>query len=381
MIITGETTVMETIFFYTNFMSYNMTVGITRKVYAQIEAFRELGFEVYYSGYLEDGVAVFDNKDKVVYFKKYPVGNKKIQHILRRNMLMNACIDYLKHNKHKFCFSYVRYHFFDRKYIQLLNALKENSDKVIIEAHSAPKFSKKLSPMLYVAWKDSIWNKQAAGCVDLVASMSDEDKLWGIDTIKISNGISVNDIRRHNYKGSKEDLNIIAVSFESAVHGYDRIIRGIKQYYGEKNIYFHIVGTVMNSTVRLIDELDLKSHCVLYGPLSGAELDDAYDNANIAAGCLANHRIGSFYGSALKTKEYIAKGIPFFYGWNEKVLENFPYAKHIELCEEPINMNEIIEFYTSLEKESLSEKMRNCLAYEDTWKYQMSVVTEAVKNI
>ena len=373
---------MKTIFFYTNIRTYDFTLGITRKVYAEIESFRKNGYAVYYSGYLQDGVAVFDNEDNVVCSKYYMFKNGSINHFLRRPMLINLCIEFLSKYHDNFDFSYARYHFFDRKYLQLLKALKEKSNKVVIEAHSTPKFPKGLSIMRYVGWKDSIWNKYASKYVDLVASMSNEDVLWGINTIKISNGIDVNSIKIHNYQGDPDAINLIAVSFEAPVHGYDRVLKGIWNYYrngGKRKIYFHIVGTTLSSTDSLINTLGLKDLCIKYGPKAGKELDEIYDKANIGIGCLANHRIGSTFGSALKTKEYIAKGIPFIYGWKEIVLEGFSYALNYELCEDPIDINSLIAFYDSLDKENLAVNIRSHLSYKDTWDYQIGKVINAVK--
>jgi hypothetical protein len=372
------------IFFYANFRTYDLTLGITRKVYAEINAFRKQGYEVYYSGYLSDGVAIFNNNDEIVLKKKYLFKCEAINHILRRSMLMGLCVKYLSKNDEIFNFSYARYHFFDYKYIKLLKTLKQHSKKVIIEAHSSPKFSKKISIMSYIAWKDSKWNKKAKQYVDLVASMSDEEKLWGIDTVKISNGIDVNSIKIHNYSGDMNDLNLIAVSFEGQVHGYDRVIKGIYNYYkngGTRKIIFHIVGTTLASTDALISKLKLEKYCIKYGPKSGKDLDDIYDKANLAVGCLANHRIGSYFGSALKTKEYIAKGIPFIYGWKEKVLDDFQYGLQFELCEEPIDFFRVIEFYDNLPKLNLAENIRSCLNYTDTWDYQIGLVLDAYSKL
>lgn len=375
---------MRTIFFYTNIRTYDFTLGITRKVYAEIESFRKNGYAVYYSGYLQDGVAVFDNDDNVVWSKSYMFKNGSINHFLRRPMLMNLCIEFLSKYNDNFDFSYARYHFFDRKYLQLLKALKNKSNKVVIEAHSTPKFPKGLSIMRYVGWKDSIWNKYASKYVDLVASMSNEDVLWGINTIKMSNGIDVNSIKIHNYQGDPDAINLIAVSFEAPVHGYDRVLKGIWNYYkngGKRKIYFHIVGTTLSSTDSLINTLGLKDLCIKYGPKVGKELDDIYDKANIGIGCLANHRIGSTFGSALKTKEYIAKGVPFIYGWKESVLEDFRYALNYDLCEDPIDINRMIAFYDGLDKKNLANNIRNHLSYKDTWDYQISKVIDAIKML
>lgn len=375
---------MNDIFFYANIRTKDFTLGITRKVFLEIEAFRKQGFIVTYSGYLPDGVAIFDNNNNVILKKEYPIKNEVLSHLIRRTLLMNLCIEFLKRHGIRYKFSYVRYHFFDKTYVRLLAALKTVSDKVIIEAHSTPKFEKGLNPMAYIGWKDARWNKYAKRYVDLVASMSDEDNLWGIETVKISNGIDINSIKIHEYKGEQLELNLIAVSFEGAVHGYDRVLKGIYNYYqsgGNRTIKFHIVGTTMKSTDFLIEKLDLQKCCIKYGPKAGKTLEEIYDIANMGVGCLANHRIGSFYGSALKTKEYIAKGIPFIYGWKEKVLENFEYAKCYELNEEPIDMNSVIRFYDSLDKKNLPQKIRSCLGVEDTWEFQMRKVIDTITNM
>lgn len=367
------------IFFYANFHTYDLTRGITRKVYSQISAFRQLGYNVTYCGYLKDGVGIYDNEDNLVLFVKYPVRSSKIQHVIRKGLLIKACIKFIKRTQAKFTFAYARYHYFDRKYIKLLKILKANANCVIIEAHSTPKFTKKLSLMRIVGWIDSVWNKKAKKYVDKIASMSDEDRLWGIQTFKIANGIDIETIKLHEYSGDPTAINFISVAFERDVHGYDRLINGIYQYYtngGTRDMYFHIVGTCLPSTMKLIEKCGLQDRCRFYGPLAGEELDNAYIHANLGVGCLANHRIGSFYGSALKTKEYIAKGIPFIYGWAEKKLESFPYALKFELCEEPIDMEQVIAFYDGLDKENLAERIRACLDEKDTWLYQMKVVAE-----
>lgn len=77
---------IEYIFFYANFRTYDFTLGITRKVFSEIASFRKIGYKVYYSGYLKDGVAIFDNESNIVLKKKYPFKNESLIHIIRRPM-------------------------------------------------------------------------------------------------------------------------------------------------------------------------------------------------------------------------------------------------------------------------------------------------------
>ena len=375
---------MKRLFFYANFRTYDMTLGITRKVYLEIKAFQKLGYDVTYSGYTKTGVAIFDNSHNVIIEEKYRLSSPKIQHAIRRWKLMWLCTSFVKRTDVYFDLSYIRYHFFDRTFLKMLKSLKESSRKVVMEAHSTPKFTNNLSVMNLVGRVDSKYGKYAHKYIDLIASMSGEENMWGVNTIQITNAIDFDNITPHTYKGSKEDISFISVSYERDVHGYDRLIRGIYEYKkrgGNRNIYFHMVGSTLQSSIALIKKLNLEDVCRIHGPLYGEKLDEIYDMSNVGVGCLANHRIGSFYGSALKTKEYIAKGIPFIYGWKEAVLENFEYGLEFELCEDPIDIEKVISFYDNLDKTDLVSKIRGKLGKEDKWDFQMEKVINAVANI
>ena len=75
-------------------------------MFAQVDAFRSLGYEVTYSGYLNDGVGIFNDKEELVAFKKYPIKNEKIRHIIRRGLLMSLCREYIESSKEKYDLSY-----------------------------------------------------------------------------------------------------------------------------------------------------------------------------------------------------------------------------------------------------------------------------------
>lgn len=375
---------MKKIFFYTNVRTYDFTLGITRKIYAEINAFRELGYNVTYSGYLEDGVAIFNNDNQIVLRKKYKFKNDLLNHALRRGLIMNLCLDYIKTTNCHYDFSYVRYHYYDSLFVKLLKTLKKMSDTLVIEAHSAPKFEKSLSFKTYYALKDYLWNTKAKRYVDLVAAMTNDDILWGIKTVKITNGIDLDAIRIHNYKGKRDVINLISASFAGPEHGYDRVIKGIYLYYkngGKRDVHFHMVGTIMASTEELIKKLYLSEHCHFYGQKTLDELQDIYDYTNIGVAHLANHRRGTNFVSTLKTKEYIAKGLPIVYACDESVLIDFPYALKFELNDEPLDMQRIIEFYDQLPLENLPLIIRGHLNKKDTWLYQMETVVKAVKEI
>ena len=79
------------IFFYANTDIYDKSRGVSKKVINQIRAFRKLNHEIFYTSYIENGIQILNNEDKVVWEKKYTY-NKKIFYYLRRDLLIqNVC--------------------------------------------------------------------------------------------------------------------------------------------------------------------------------------------------------------------------------------------------------------------------------------------------
>lgn len=367
---------MKKMFFYANFRVYDETVGITQKVKKQIEAFQELGYDVIYSGYLEDGVAIFDSTGNILVKKKFFFKNGKINHILRRYMLLLLCKDYFLKNDVELEFSYLRYHFFDSFYINLLKVLKKKSKKVIMEAHSYPVFVKKdrFNPIKIL---DEMYSKKAHKYCDYIASMTNLKTICEIPTYEIENTLNIDDFKIKEYKRVENKFIFINVAFENITHGLDRLIKGISNYY--KTIYkttsidieLLLIGEYSNSTKKLVEDLSLSEKVKFLGKMKRNEIDTYIDEAHFAVGSMGNHRANSYYGSALKTKEYIARGIPFVYGWEERILINFPFAYKVPLNEEPVDIKKILEFYRKIENKDLAIKMRKFLEENNrSWQQQ-----------
>jgi glycosyltransferase involved in cell wall biosynthesis len=375
---------MQNIFFYTNAKVYDLTAGITKKVNSQIKAFEKLGYNVVYSGYIEDGVAIFNSDGSIITKKTYPIKSSRIQRIIRRKLLITFCTDYLKKKKESFKLIYARYHFFDSSYLKMLKCAKKVGEYVVIEAHSYPSYEKGLSIMTPVYLTDWLWSKGAYRYIDFVAAMNNMKEIWKRPTVKISNAVDIDAIPVHNpsvIRKSENEIHLVSVAFESKVHGLDRIIKGInnyKQMGGEWDFVVHFVGTHLESTKSLAKFSPYNESFIFYQPLSGKELDEVYNKADIGIGSIANHRVGSYFGSALKTIEYLAKGIPFIYGWREEIIgDDFLYATRVELNEEPINMNTIVKLYKETRKEKdLQQRVRSHLGNDQSWEGQMKKVID-----
>ena len=103
---------MKRIFFYSNHREYDNALGITHKVHGEINAFRDLGYEVIYSAYTENGAAVFDNNGNVLYECKHALDSNALNRITRRGLLLKCCSRFLKQDKTRYDIGYLRFHFF-----------------------------------------------------------------------------------------------------------------------------------------------------------------------------------------------------------------------------------------------------------------------------
>lgn len=364
---------MKKLFFYANFRTYDEKVGITRKVREQIQAFRKLGYEVFYSGYLKNGVAIFNNKDEIIEEKKYLFKNEILNHIFRRYLLLILCFNFISRTKINFTVSYLRYHFFDMFYIKLLKELNRKKTQVIIEAHSYPVFTKNnYFNIFYIL--DKFYSRKVYKYCDLIAAMNNYKKIWGISTYEIENTLNIEKYSLKNYKKLQDKFILINVAFENKTHGLDRIINGLDTYYKnnpEIMIEIILIGEYSKKTINLVKKLDLLKYVHFVGKKTKEEIDEYMNKAHFAIGSLGNHRANSFYGSALKTKEYMARGIPFVYGWNEKILKDFPFALKVPLNEEKINLEEVLKFYRKIDNEKLPQDIREYLLKNNcSWEEQ-----------
>jgi len=204
--------------------------------------------------------------------------------------------------------------------------------------------------------------------------------------IMINNGLDLNSIKIKKAKNNKKSINIISVANNSKWHGYDRIIKGLYEYYKnnpEKEVFYHCVGegSELENLKILTKELNLEKYVIFHGTKTGEELDEIVNKSDIAIGSLGMHRIDLKYASTLKLREYCARGIPFIYAYNDFDFNNFKYSMKIDSNEKPVNINEVIEFYNSIKNEHYIEEMRQYAEDNLTWDAKMKPVIEKINEL
>jgi len=267
-----------------------------------------------------------------------------------------------------FDFIYIRRLFpINYSFIKLLKLIKKKNVKckIIYEIPTYPydQEHKTISSKV-VLFIDKIFRVKLKKYIDRIVTVSNDDIIFGIPTIKIRNGIRCGDIQIRTPEISDENLHLILVAQFSTWHGYDRIIRGLNDFYKEKEIakkvYAHFVGNgpEMDHYNILVKQYNLSGYVIFYGPLFGEKLTEVFKKTDIAVCSLGCHRKGIYLTSELKSREYLARGMPMVSSTKIDILPlDFKFCLYVPEDDSPVNIQLIIDYYQNLIKEQTVYEM------------------------
>lgn len=337
-----------------------MPDGVAKKILAHIDVFNNK-YDVTAAFYAKKGIAIYKNGrfDYIDY-----------SNIHRRYQLYQVVEKLCA--SHKYDFVYIRYPRSDRKFLQLLNEMKRTTGKIVTEIPTYPYNLEKPDgnyiKEMFLRLNDKVYRRKLYRYIDRIVTYSADDKIWNIDTIRTSNGISYekNKIRKPN---AHNGINLISVSHFYDCHGCDRVIKGLYQYYksgGKRDIVFYIVGIgdILEKYRDLVKELKMEDHVLFCGFCAGSELEGLYNTADIGINSLAIHRLGLTTESTLKVREYAAKGLPIVSSYKVDVFNGSDsrYVLEVTPDDTPIDIEKLISFHDEIYNEdahAVSETIRN----------------------
>lgn len=234
--------------------------------------------------------------------------------------------------------------------------------------------------------KDRKYRKHLIEYVDRISDLSGTDEIFGIPTIQFSNGINMARIKPKKTAQSMSEVHLMCVAYYGDWHGMDRMIKGLHRYYedgGTRKIVLHLAGAgdTLSTLKNLTGKYGLGEHVVFPGIVSGKELDDLYDGCSFAVGALGFHRYGDVVAASLKTREYLAKGIPFIYEGEVDVFQKEPldYCWKVPYDDSPIDIEAFLAFhdeqYQRISKDDMVEMIR---AYAERHVSMRSAMSEVV---
>jgi len=368
-------------------------IGVLKKIYSIQNVFKKAGYDIavlHLNGALtielkspDEWATTFQIPESVTGFglmRKYD-RRKEILSILSGNV-----IDRYKPN-----ITILRFATADLLLIRTLKKLKHRGIRIVLDIPTYP-YDKELGKGYYSFLKlfvDKFYRRMLKKYVDFVYSPSDEPRIFGMENIQVTNGIDCSSISIKKPRKCDDDIHFISVANVSFWHGYDRIIRGMYEYYQgnpSRTVYYHCVGEgeALSVLKQLTNDLGLTRYIVFHGAKTGEELDKIFDESDVAIGSLGNHRKGLNSDSALKNREYCARGIPFVIASSDQDFpESFPYILKIPSDDSLVDINKIIEWYEELTQShpNYSTEMRKYTEEHLSWDAKMRPVIEKIKEI
>lgn len=381
---------MTKVLYYTKINFANQgNSGIIKKVFSQVKAFNQLG--------LECDLFYFQNNECVL---QYANGERKVWHFdttwQRIRFQYFGYLNQIDFGQYKA--TYIRHFFLHPLALMMLKRWKKQSPnlKVMMEIASYPyhKQARKDSFKEQLTYKlDAMLTPQLKKNVDKILTFSPFEQIFGIPTLRTSNGIDTDDtkiVARPQY--DHKQLNILGLANVQHWHGFDRVIAGLADYYSHKSatsptVIFNIVGKgdeIPKLQQMVANTPILKEYVVFHGAKYGDELERFFDKTHIAVSSLGMHRIGVANGetSNLKVREYCAKGIPFINGYLDRdIPADFEYVFQVPADETAVPINEVIDFYQKLylKEHNYPQLLHDFAVNNLTWKAKLAAVAAYLK--
>ena len=276
------------------FHGFDPNNGISKKVSYQVDALRTCGMEVHLC-YMDESSSkkrIVDNTVIADY------GNSTISKILKRTEFasivkyaINSHIDFVyirsNHNANPFT-------------IKMVKRMKQAGMKVVMEIPTYPYDTEyHAQGMDNLIFLDKVFRHSLARHLDAIITFSDDERIFGQRTIRISNGI---DFRNVKVKTAENDtnkaLNLIGVAEIHGWHGFDRVVKGLAVYYAQKPAYivrFHVIGYFYSAEgekefKKMVSDLQMDEYVILHGKKHGEELDRIFDSCDFGIGSLGRHQ-------------------------------------------------------------------------------------------
>lgn len=323
------------------------STGITNKIKGQIKAFKTYGFAVNYT-YIADGGVYYHKDNQDLFLGK--VGK------LRKLAANYYLYKILKEEEYQFVYN--RYGLMDLYYFKLLKSLQKSGSRIIIEIPTYPYDDERLPGvkwwLLYSL--DKILRNRVSPYVDRIATYSHDEKIFGIPTVEVKNGIDFDMVTVRMPEEGGDVIHMLAVAGFTKAHGYDRMLVGLGKYYqngGTRKVVFHLVGAgePENQYRNIVQKYRIEEHCVFHGVKRGQELDQVYNYCDLGVESLGDFRNGIKISSSLKSREYVAKGLPFITACKSDIFEDEEYILQIPADESPVNISDVVNFYDRLYNE------------------------------
>ena len=243
---------------------------------------------------------------------------------------------------------YIRKVYEDNSFIKYLKAIKKENPKIriIYEIPTYPEKTavKNLSNYFFQKKEDHA-KRKLKKYVNKIVTFYDQDEIYGIPCIKLINGYDFSKVELP-FRERANTVKLLSVAINAQWHGYERLIKGIEDYYangGTEQIVYHVVGTPLREYGESND------HVILHGPLFGDELKALYNECLVGIDVLGGHRKDYPVSSSLKSREYAAYGLPMVTSSPIDYLpKDYPYQFIVPYDDSHVDIKALLKWYHSI---------------------------------
>lgn len=363
------------------FHGFDPNNGISKKISYQVDALKACNMDVHLC-YMDESTTKKRMVDDTI-IADYGTG---MMSKIKKRTEFSSIVRFAVNNKIEFV--YIRSNHNANPFtIHMVKQMKAAGMRVVMEIPTYPYDPEyKAQGMSKQILQDKLFRRHFAHLLDAIITFSDYTQIFGQRTIRISNGIDFDHV---NIKTTQNDttksLNLIGVAEIHKWHGFDRVVKGLAEYYSKPQDYivkFHVIGYFYSAGgeaefKQLIVDNRMEEYVILYGKKHGEELDDLFNKCDFGIGSLGRHRAGIQIIKTLKNREYAARGIPFTYSETDSDFDDKPYVLKMPADETPIDIQEIIHFHQqlSLSASEIRDSIKNL-----SWEHQMRhVIKETYK--
>lgn len=348
--------------YLTTWNTNDASSGVCKKIKTQIEILENNGIEMT----LLDANSIQIVKNNLLMEELYALFGKNNLNLYR---LFDLVIKMLSHKEYDFI--YIRRPLLDSQSVDFYNNIKNKYPftKLLFEIPTYPYDKEIHLSQKIMLLNDKKTRKHQKEFTDRIVTYSDDKEIFGVKTINISNGI---DYSRYKLRNpiSHDGINVIAIALFERWHGYDRFLYGMLNHIDivkSKNIHLYLAGKgrILSKYKSFVAKHKMEEYVHFLGEIHGEELNALYDRADIALDCMGRHRVGVYYNSSLKGKEYCAYGVPIVSGITTELdyKKDFQYYLRVPADNTIVNMNDIVAFYNkcyqNYSPQEIAKEIRN----------------------
>ncbi|RDY31716.1 glycosyltransferase family 1 protein [Lachnotalea glycerini] len=380
---------MKKKFIYITFLNEDIRPGYKIKIHSQCKGVSQLGLKSYLFIVKEYGMALYEIGEDEVKIKEYRMNRprkKQDRNISDEFYLFRFFIQKVKEAIQEINPDVVyirRIVPITPMLISFIKWIRNQDVKVIYEYPTFPwreEMKRNKQYLFYIL--DVLFYKSLIDKLDAIAYIGNyegkKDKY-----VKINNGVDVSGFKLHQ-KRNIDDIGLIAVAHVGFYHGYDRVIEGLKLYYDTKpmrKVIFHIVGPIDKrlGLEKMVNERGLNDVVIFYGYREMEDIDKIFEVSDIGIDCLGLFRRDINSASSLKSREYLARGIPYLTcGETDFDAHNLDFIFYEEAVEKSVDIGRLVKGYDNMK--STEEDIRTFAINNLSWTEQMKTVLKSIER-